>query len=317
MPELLPSSSDDVADLHPFAAIRLIAADLDGTLVHAAPFQSQLDEKVQQYLRSLQRYGVRFTLATGRTFSGVKALVERLRLRADTPLVLYNGSVVMEWGSARLLRRATLATGALQKVLRQASEHACEALAYFCQHPLEARSSGDVPIERVIGWRFGTHSDPRKDREFNGCPIVWLETEDDRNKVAPCALLLKVANPTVVAPLSAALESIHEVSITRSGPTYLEVRPLGSDKAIGLACVAEHIGVSQRQVLVIGDNDNDAEMLNWAGIGVSISGASPAATKHANYVCRRTTFEGVIEVLAVVRNARRYFPQPRGRTVRV
>src|SRR4051794_14282271 len=113
MPKALPSSTDDLDALRPFASIRLVAADLDGTL-----FPAPLAEKVQHAIRSLRHYKVRFTLATGRTFSGARELYERLRLPSGTPLVLYNGSIVVEGNTGRMLRRATLLYSSVDQVFR-------------------------------------------------------------------------------------------------------------------------------------------------------------------------------------------------------
>lgn len=166
----LPSAFDEVELLRPFSTIRLIAADLDGTLL-----PSPLAERLQRAIRSLCSYGVRFTLATGRTFSGVKELTKRLELPSHTPLVLYNGSVVLEVDTGCLLRRATISAASLNETLSLAAIHKCDIYAYFCRYPMEAGLSDIFPGETVIGWNFETSDKPKATREFNGCEIVWAQ----------------------------------------------------------------------------------------------------------------------------------------------
>ncbi|MGD0581221.1 MAG: HAD-IIB family hydrolase, partial [Bryobacteraceae bacterium] len=96
------------------------------------------------------------------------------------------------------------------------------------------------------------------------------------------------------------------VSCTASGTRYIEVRPVGSDKGAALARAAELLGILREQVLAIGDSDNDVEMLRWAGVGVSVAGASAMALAGSRFVCRHAVVAGVIEVLRLIRQARRY-----------
>jgi len=308
MVKLLPTTTDDIESLEPFAQIRVVAADLDGTLLPAP-----LKEKVQQFVRSLRHYRVQFMLATGRTVCGVGGLAAVLELPSGTPLVLYNGSVVVEHKTGRLLRRATLPPGSLAAILQRAAQWPCEVFAYFYHLPLEAGTKSDLLVEQVLGWSFGQRVESRVEREFNNCLVDWREVADELPTANPCAVLLKARTPEMMEAAAGDIAKLPGISMTRSGSIYLELRPDGSDKSVGLSCAIQNLGFSRAEVLAIGDNDNDAEMLAWAGIGVAIAESSPAALIRADYVCQRRTFEGVLEVLQVVRAARRLFPEVRKR----
>ena len=62
-----------------------------------------------------------------------------------------------------------------------------------------------------------------------------------------------------------------------SHPILVEGLPPGLSKAAGLAWLAESMRIPREAVLAVGDNDNDVPMLEWAGVGVAMGGASPAA----------------------------------------
>jgi len=286
--------------------MRLVVADLDGTL-----FPSPLAAKIQHAIRSLRYYRVRFTLATGRTFGGVRELYERLSLPAGTPLVLYNGSVVIEGGTGRILHRVTIPAASIEQVLHRARNYRCEVFGYSCSYPVEVGSDRLGVIEQVFGCRFGSSRTRRAARDFNRNEINWLSPTHLSSIPLPSAVLISADDAAMLDALARDLRAIPEVNVTRSGTVYLELRPAFSNKAAGLATVASCLDVGAEEVLAIGDHDNDAEMLAWAGIGVVISNASVVARQNADYVCRRNTFEGVVEVLNIVRQAKRYFP---GRT---
>ena len=91
MPKPLPNYKQfDLDSLRPFSIIRLVALDLDGTLLESR--ESQLPEAVLKLAKQLRhhRYGVvRITIATGRTLTGARPLLDKLPILNDTPIILY------------------------------------------------------------------------------------------------------------------------------------------------------------------------------------------------------------------------------------
>jgi hydroxymethylpyrimidine pyrophosphatase-like HAD family hydrolase len=142
--------------------------------------------------------------------------------------------------------------------------------------------------------------------DINGLQIEWQEgySLGEMRPVAVLVPLRGVASEAADA-LDRTIQAIPGVSATRSGFSYIEVRPAGSNKASGLAVVAERLGISRENILAIGDNDNDVEMLRWAGVGVSVQGASGAAIEASDFVCSGGAVEGANQVLAIIRSARR------------
>ncbi|MGE5541678.1 MAG: HAD hydrolase family protein, partial [Bacillota bacterium] len=63
-----------------------------------------------------------------------------------------------------------------------------------------------------------------------------------------------------------------------SASTWLEFTARGASKLRGVRYVARMLGVSRRDVMAIGDNENDLEMIRWAGMGIYVDSA-PAALK--------------------------------------
>lgn len=319
MPEPLPAYNSDLESLRPFGRICLIAFDLDGTLL-----PSGLVLRFQELSRSLRRHGVALVVATGRTLAGVDPLLKRLELGRTAPLILYNGSLVVENSTFKVLSRRTIPCLAVQSIIDSCSEVGARPLAYYYNDPrresLElfgnrgsfrvepGNSRESTGLEVVRGW-FGTNCTDLPEREFNGLSIDWRALGACRYSGAePSAVLIPIGDRPDVAPLLVkTLARISEITVTKSGSSFLEIRPAGSHKAIALHEVASCRAVVQEDVLAIGDNDNDSEMLNWAGIGIAVRDASPQAKASADYVTRHGTFAGVVEVLRLIKNAKRYF----------
>jgi Cof subfamily protein (haloacid dehalogenase superfamily) len=307
MVEPLPNwDTHDVESLRRFSRIRLIALDLDGTLFQASTFE--LYKKIQDLCHTLShhRYQVGVTLATGRTLMGVSPLLGKLSLPKGMPLILYNGSVVVRNKNFDIISQRTISTESLRTVLEISSIYRVRTLAYIYNDPMSPFLLPDTH-EYVLGW--STIECP--EREFNGMRVRWQNAHTAEENLMPSAILIDTSEDPKAAPIiEAEFAKVDNISSTRSGSFYIEIRPNGSNKGIAFESVARFLGLSRDEILGLGDNDNDSEMLSSAGIGVAIAEASPAALASSDYVCRHGVAEGAIEVLRLVRNARRYFFQP-------
>jgi hydroxymethylpyrimidine pyrophosphatase-like HAD family hydrolase len=97
--------------------------------------------------------------------------------------------------------------------------------------------------------------------------------------------LLWMADPDCIAALTPELTAKYQgrLTVTNTDPTYLEFMPPGISKETGLADVALHYGFTARDVVAFGDGNNDTKMLSWAGMGIAMSHAKPAAKAAADF----------------------------------
>jgi hydroxymethylpyrimidine pyrophosphatase-like HAD family hydrolase len=77
----------------------------------------------------------------------------------------------------------------------------------------------------------------------------------------------------------------------------IEVVPVGISKATGVEDVARPLGIDADDVVAFGDMPNDVPMLQWAGHGVAMGNAHPAALAAANEVTAANTDDGLARVL--------------------
>lgn len=301
MPSLLPGPLAGLDSLRPFSRIRLIAFDLDGTLL-----PHDLERKFLQLSRSVRTLDVRLVVATGRTLAGVEPLLNRLLLPGSLA-VLYNGSLVVDSKTFQVVANRTISMNVVREILRSAGEEDALAQAYYYHSPIRAHAELFGPRETVVGWSLRPRHELSR-TEFNNLPIEWVESLSDVPSNSATAVLIQVdEDGDRSRRVRQRLSSLDEITVTQSGERYLEIRPHNSNKAVALDEVAIRLGIDRSEVLTVGDNDNDAEMLKWAGIGVAIDRASPLALESADYVSRRGTFSGVVEMLRIVRDAKRFF----------
>jgi Cof subfamily protein (haloacid dehalogenase superfamily) len=247
--------------------IRLVAFDLDNTLV--GPNLS-FSPRVKTAVARALAQGVRVTIATGRGPSPTDQFAAALDL--TTPLICFQGGIVYDYRIRRILHETRLDPAAVPIIVRLAKERGWNLqfempdmiyLPRESNHPQEL-----LELLRVSNWR-------RVDNFLSDLP----ET--------PHKFILSVHNraerDALAAELRASFASeVAEITVVPSHPILVEGLPRGMSKAVGLIWLAERLKIAPNEVMAVGDNDNDAEMLNWAGLGVAMSDGSPAAIEAAD-----------------------------------
>lgn len=299
---LLPDARSSLDALRPFAPIRLIVLDIDGTLLTGST------PRVEAQLLGLHRtlsntYSVRVTLATGRALAGAARVIEDLGV--TSPVILYNGAIVADPSGSRVFSRRVLLPEAIERGLALALDGGATVLAYNCRPSpvqrtlIEPESSGPGLVETVTGWtaqdRFPT--DP------NGLRIDWQSLHSPGTPTEATALLVSL--PESDSQIQSSFVSLSSASVTASGSQFLEVRPSGVSKAVGLRYLSTYLNLPPESILAVGDNDNDAEMFAQAGIAVAVSGATCLALQSSDYVASKPAAAGVLETLRLVVEARR------------
>ncbi|MBC3832417.1 HAD-IIB family hydrolase [Undibacterium amnicola] len=292
----LPDYLAPLEELEPFSRVQLIAFDLDGTLLKA-PDEAP-GERIKRLQGSAKSLGVRITLATGRTLTGAQNTLSALGDLGSTPIILYNGSLVVQPGLKKIIAHRKIEALAANKVIEIARDNDVDLFIYTVSDE-NAEGCSEIGTWETVS--FVGAVPPA--REFNGMKVFNLETEYVQLAVTAMLILLKPQSDQV--RLNKVLKNLDGISITSSGSRFIELRPKGSSKAAGMTDVIRSLKLSQKDVLAVGDNDNDVELLEWAGIGVSVQGASPMAKSASDYVSRFGAENAAIDVLEIVRRAKR------------
>ncbi|MET9884603.1 Cof-type HAD-IIB family hydrolase [Streptomyces sp. NPDC006430] len=244
----------------PTPAPRLIATDLDGTLLRD---DKSVSPRTVAALAAAEEAGIEVFFVTGRPARWMDVVSDHVH--GHGLAICANGAAVVdlhagrEFVQIRALARATALTvvDAL-RVAAPGTSFAVEMTTGINYEPLYPPFFLD-PAAHV--------ADAEK-----------LLEEDVDDSAAPVLKLL--AHHTELAPdaflaLARSAAGRH-ASITRSSPTsLLEVSGLGVSKASTLALCCAERGISPAEVVAFGDMPNDVEMLSWAGISYAMGNAHP------------------------------------------
>jgi Cof subfamily protein (haloacid dehalogenase superfamily) len=282
--------------MEPFALLKLIVLDLDGTLISHADDSptTEIWKRRVSLIASLNYYRVPLTVATGRAYAGARRLAEIVSLQKPMPLILYNGSAVIS-GDGVLLSHTAIDEASIRSLSEAVQRAGGCALTYWLRSDFSGHLEGEWPV-------FTGHG-PAPEREFNGLAVV---TAAEVPFGASCvAALLWADDSDVRNRLHEAARQIEGLSVTTSGSRFVEVRPAGSSKAIGLTALLCKMQIEPSKVMAIGDNDNDVELLDAVGVSVCVSNASPSAQAVSRFKTKYPSSQGAIEALDLVARARR------------
>jgi Cof subfamily protein (haloacid dehalogenase superfamily) len=257
--------------------IKLVATDLDGTLVRS---DRTLSDRTVEILDALP---VPLVIATGRPIRWLARIYERL---TRLPIaVVANGAAVYDPERDELLHSAPLSATELA--------HACEVLR-------AAIPDAAFGVERDGGRRL-VHEAAHPVGDYEYQFGTRREAELAELVAEPAAKLLVRAGrrdaDEFTALVSAALAGLYEATHS-STSGLVEISATGVTKASGLAWVAARLGVAAEEVVAFGDMPNDVPMLVWAGRGVAVANAHPAVREAADEVTAGNDDDGVARWLA-------------------
>ena len=264
--------------------IRLLAVDIDGTLLDS---RSRLPDAHRDALVEASARGVEVALVTGRSFHFTHAVVDLLPI--PLTLICNNGAVVKRKTGETELRHV-LSSHAARRILAETA-HLEDSVAIVFDRPGERQ----IVFERM-DW---THPHRRGYYEKNKAyiaeapaPLADMLTEDPiqvmfNGSVEPMRGLVAALRAMPIADRFSVAITEYE----RRDFSLVDVNGPGCSKGTTLARWAAHRGLTPADVMAVGDNLNDVEMLDFAGIAV-VMGNATDALKARGYRLTGTNDEG-------------------------
>lgn len=268
---------------------RLLALDVDGTVLDPT---GELRPVVQQAVMEVQQRGVRVVLCTGRRFRTALPLAQAFQL--TTPLVVHNGALVKDPATGKTLHQTCLsATVYLQALLHLRQQGVpmvyidafdeqvdilTEALErahpfqreYLQQNLLHCRIVEDIGIPPLYG-------------------VIMLSVMGDEAS-------LRTLRPRIAAALRA--QARINLLVNKNYQGYiLEVLHPAVSKWVGLRQLAVQEGIAPADIVAVGDDENDMEMLRGAGLGIAMGNASPEVKAAANHVTGSNADDGLVQAI--------------------
>ena len=258
-------------------AIRLIAMDLDGTILRG---DQTIHPDLPAAFATAQQNNITLAIATGRAFQSTRRIVQPFAFPG--PLICSNGSQVLDES------HQTIGTEYLDSETRKF------LLDYATEHNVHVSAYAEEGISTLQDSKWLT----KYKQLVRGIDIPILGYEGLVEKAL--FKIVFICPEDELPHHRQQLEFLEEnkmAQLTESGPEYLEILPRNANKGNGLAKLAQHLDLDQTEIAAIGDYRNDLEMLSWVGFAGAVENALPEVKTLAQIVVKSNEEGGVAEFI--------------------
>jgi Cof subfamily protein (haloacid dehalogenase superfamily) len=248
---------------------RLLALDIDGTLLRT---DKTLSARTRSAVDAARARGVHLVLVTGRRYPSARRVAEDLG--GDVPLVLHNGALILDvdGGDASILRCRPLPRALALETVAVGRRHGADPVVHCGQRGEGRLLVHDGPYSSTLLAYYLDKSHP----DVTACVAFEQALTDDPLQVMFGGRLEDMA--ALLPALQGALGGRVKIERTvypAQGVALLDVLERTVGKAEALAFLQARWDVSSAQTVAIGDNWNDREMLERAGLGLVMGNADP------------------------------------------
>ena len=258
--------------------IKLIAIDLDGTLLHE---DKSLSRANIEALHQAHEAGYDIVICTGRPLSGVRPIFEAIDLpEGDYYMIINNGCTTLSTKKWEIIGKEELSLEDMHRLHVLTKDSDVQLTLFDMDHYLVVapEASELVTMDASI-----VNSKPT--------PV----SEEDLPNLVPIFQAMYVGAPSAIDAFQAQHEAGLETDFNtvRSQDILFEVLPKGASKASALQALSQTLGYSRDQVMALGDANNDLEMLRFAGYSVAMGNGNAAVKEIADFITLTNDDDGV------------------------
>lgn len=289
------------------ARIKMLVIDIDGTLLNP---EGKITAYTRETILAARAEGLVVTLATGRRYGNTAPIAAELGI--DCPLIMYDGALVLEHPHASILHAQSLEAKIAQEVVGVLARAGMQPVVHPAFHLSEEIWTG--PAERDNVWieaYFAAFPERMRRKPYAALCVGHADP----------LRVVTFAEEEAILQLLPAVEAL-ECSGTwirrgNYGSAELAVMRKGCSKASGVEALARTLNITMAEVMALGDNNNDVEMLAAAGWGVAMGQASEHVKAAADATTWSNAEEGAARAIEcyALRSARHAASNSRKRSI--
>ncbi len=258
--------------------IKMVATDIDGTILRG---DFGFSPAVKSCVKDLCEHGVKVVLVTGRMHCAALKLANELGL--NTPIVSYQGGMIKENSlDGKVYYNKYLEPEYARKIINWARENGIHINLYM-DDVLYVEKDDEI-IRRYTEARYISY----KVSLFNDLKFEKI------NKI----LLIDYANPEKVNQWVKYLNKEYpQLYVVTSTPYFCEISHPDAKKSTAVEYLCKLWDIKQEEVLTIGDQNNDIELLKAGGIKVAMGNATDELKACADYITDTVTNDGFVKAV--------------------
>ncbi|MBL8149629.1 MAG: HAD family phosphatase [Blastocatellia bacterium] len=269
--------------------IKLLALDIDGTLLNS---QRQVTRRTSEAIKLAVEKGLQVVLVTGRRFHAARPVAIELGL--ELPLVTHNGALTKDTKTLQILDYHPLDATIARELVEIGRHLGADTLC--CDEPegevkllFETVSEKNQRLQRYIE-AFGEYAEKVADlSSYIQDSIIQIFYSGH------CSLMQTVTDK-IEQELGDKIKLVQTV-YQKSDMTIVDVINPNCSKATGVEFIAHRLGIGRQEVMAVGDNLNDLDMLQYAGFPVIMANAEARLKEFGYQTTLSNDEDGVAEVI--------------------
>lgn len=281
-------------------AIRLLATDMDGTLLDD---YKRLTDKNIQALQEAHYRGIQVAICTGRPYHTVMPYLTQIGIPCW--LITNNGAVIRS-PEREIIHTRYIQRESLMRVLETLEER--PRLYYHGsdnQNTYVASRWGR--FKNIYGFERKSLSSPLR-AGFHAMQTVYFSPIHRQVKFSAFAanggqlanLIIISKDVQALETKRRQLEKITGITLTRSGHDNLEILDSDATKGNALQWLTEYRGITMKEVAAVGDHENDLSMIRMAGFGFATGNAERMVKEEADYITKSNNEDALWEVMRML-----------------
>lgn len=270
---------------HRLKEIKLLVIDIDGTLVDS---EGMVGEKTLHLAKELKKHGIFCTLSSARSYHFSSHIADELDI--DVPFVTLDGSLIKDRKGISVYK-AIIKDSLVKKAI--ALSEANYGKITMC----DENNLFVTPRNAVV-------------KEYTKLSAPVKEVSDFSNVKEILELLIYCEDKASLRNIKDGFGYFDKrnvsLSVTKSPRNdyyLLTIKKKGSDKLESVKRLVKHLGLSRKNIAVIGDWHNDMPLFEYGAYNIAVQNAIPELKRKADYVTNSTNDEDAVgEVLELVHN---------------
>lgn len=275
--------------------IKLIATDMDGTLLNAA---HEISNENYEAIKYAQSKGITVVIATGRAFYEANSPTAPTDL--TLPYICLNGAELRD-EEFNIIHTSKLTRPLIDKITGVLKSEDIYYQVYTNFGIYTEDPEKDLEIYVDIAEKAGQKADVKKIRaniqsRIDNGTLKQVDSYDEISK-RPGEIILKIlafsSDLEKIDRAKAEISESQSLAVSSSSRGNIEITHSDAQKGIALEAIAEQLKISMSDVMAIGDNLNDLSMLEKAGYAVAMENGAPEVKEIADYITDTNENSGV------------------------
>lgn len=268
-------------------AIKLVASDLDGTIISD---NNYIPESNFEAINKMNEKNINFAICTGKSYSVSKNLCDKCKA---TYGIFSNGSQIYNLKTGDQIYNSNLPSQDIKRCFEIAKKYGLHVHAYsdneLISEKLQYLDLRNFKLQKNSGFKFVIVPNVIEYIEKNNLPIHQFVI----SSINPLdSVKDEILNELQVSIAKISKFGQYKDKILNKEYEYLSIIPYNTNKSSAIKILSNYLSINENDIMAIGDNLNDVDMVKNSGVGVAVANAYSELKDVAKYTTKNSAADG-------------------------